>query len=154
MSGWKIDNITAERRKKASVKFPDAGSDVLDHIANVEAALYCLAYPLSDLDIEPGPRRDAWMTSKMFPSNFDGIKEGEFAVYDKDAKDFVSTDIPLEKLHEVEYEVAESIYVKDGSKLSDDFEVLAVHQNAIAAYVGCGGIWMKDIRRAAKLLWP
>ena len=94
------------------------------------------------------------MTSKMFPANFDEIKDGEFAVYDKTASNFVSTVIPPEKLHEVEYEVAESIYVEDGSKLSDDFEVLAVHQNAIAAYVGCGGIWMKDIRRAASLLWP
>lgn len=154
MSGWKIETITAERREKAKAKFPNAGDAALDHIANVEGALYCLAYPLHNLDIEPGPRRNAWMTSKMFPAQFDSIKDQEFAVYDKEAKDFVSTVILPENLHEVEYEVSESIGITDGSKLSDDFEVLAVHQNAIAAYIGCGGIWMKDIRRAAKLLWP
>lgn len=152
--GWKIEAIKAERLKLAAGKFAGASPDVLDHIAEVETALYCLAYPLSELDMAPAHRCNVWMSSKMFPAQFDDIKDGEFAVYDKAVGDFKSTVLPTEKLHEVDYATAEGINLMDGTKISDDFEILSVHQNAPCAYVGCGSIWMKDVRRAAKLLWP
>lgn len=153
--GWKIEEITAKRLETVRKRFPEADSAVLDHIAAVEAALYCLAYPLSELDIERGPRRAAWMTSKLFPATyFDNIPEGQFAVWDKATSEFVAKEIKLEELHEHEYQEAESISIEDGSRLADDLEVLAVHQNAIAAYVYGGSISMGDIRRAVKLLWP
>jgi hypothetical protein len=60
---------------------------------------------------------------------------------------------PIEKWHETEFSSAESLSIRDGSKIHDDFELLAVHQNAPGAYIGCGNISMGDVRRAAKLLW-
>lgn len=155
MSGWKFDDITKERRAKAEDSLAGATTDqLLDHIAKVEAALYTLTYSLNDLDIEPGPRRSARATSKLFPSQFDHIPDGLFAVYNSDKHEFEATTIPVEELHAVQYAEAESISIEDGSKLSDDFEIIAVHQSAPCAYVGCGSIWMRDVRRAASILWP
>lgn len=155
MTGWKIDDITAERRKKAEDRFRTAHRDeLLDHIAKVEAALYTMALPLSDLDIEAGPRRSAYVSSKLFPAKIEGVPDGKYTVWNSDKKELEATAIPDDHLHEFEYAEAESISIMDGSKLNDDFPVISVHQNAIASYIYCGSIHMRDIRRAAALLWP
>lgn len=152
--GWRIDDIKAERKAAAEKRFESSDrAALIDHIADIEAALYTLASPLSGLDIVPGPKRSAWATSKLFPDTF-GKSEfgGKYAVC-SDGK-FIAKDIPDTELHAIEYATIDSIQIADGSKLSDDFEVIAVHQNAIAAFICCGSISMKDIRRAAELLWP
>lgn len=154
MSGWRIDDIKAERKAAAEKRFENSDhAALIDYIAEIEAALYTLAYPLSELDVVPGPRRSAWVSSKLFPDTFGESEfDGKYAVYSNGK--FVAKDIPDTELHTIGYATADSILIVDGSKLSDDFEVIAVHQNAIGAYICCGSIWMKDIRRAAKLLWP
>lgn len=149
---WDIEKITRERAIAGESLKGATMEQVLSRLAEVEAALYALTAPLSSLDIAPGPRCSAYATSKLFPSVFDGIKEDHYPVYDHEKHDFVSTDIPDEKLHEISYSMADSISIVDGSKLHDDFSIIHVHQSGMCSYTSCGGIQMRDVRRAAALL--
>ena len=151
--GWEIDNITQERRANAAKRFPAAMPDILDHIAAVEAALYCLATPLIGLDeITPGRYNSACMVSKFFPFSHDEAP-GDQRAFLEDSK-WVFRDVPENEMHTADYQLADSVSVTDSSKLHDNLEVIAVCGSADCASINYGSIWMKDIRRAAKLLWP
>lgn len=154
MSSWNLEKIRAGRRKVANESLKDATREqLIERLVEVETSLYTLAYSLSELDIAPAHRCNAWMTSNLFPAFDESDKP---LIIDRQAEPRVEyRDLPpAEKWHETEFGHAESLSIYDGSKLSDDFEILRVHQNAPGAYIGCGNISMGDVRRAAKLLWP
>lgn len=155
MSGWKTEQIAAERRKRADVAFANATrEDLLARIVALETSLYKLTYSLNDLDVEPGPRNSAFMQSKFFPHRYlDKAEKEEFCTFDAATSQFVGAQVSDETMHRVDYALDESVDVRDGSKLSDDLEILSVHQNATAASIYCGAIYMGDVREAAKLLW-
>lgn len=152
MSSWNLVKIRADRRKIAETAFKDASREqIIDRLVEVEASLYTMTYSLSELDIAPGPRCNAWMTSNMFPCMDDADK---VLTIEKDEPRVEYRETPpTEKWHETEFSSADSLSIKDGSKIHDDFKILAVHQNAVAAYIGCGNISMGDVRHAARLLW-
>lgn len=155
MSLWKTDEIAAERRKKAEATFIGATREqLIDRIVALETSLYKMTYSLSELDIEPEPRASAWMYSKLFPHRYlDKAQNAEFCVFDRETKQFVEAHVTPENLHEASYELAESVEIRDGSKLPDDFEILSVHQSAMCASIYGGAICMGDVREAARLLW-
>lgn len=149
---WKIDEIKAKRLARARERFGNTDRDTLiDRIATLEAAMWPFVCTLSDLDVEPGPKRSAWATSKLFPFRDDAT--GKMQMTDPETKQTTQIDVPDDKLHEVDYWIDESITIQDGSKLSDKLEIIGVHQSDIAAYINCGSIWMEDVRRASKLLF-
>lgn len=154
MSSWNLDKIRKDRRELAEKNFASASrEELLDRLAEVEMNLYVMTYTLSELDIDPGPRRNAWVSSNLFPCWSDD--ETKVLTIEKEEPRVAYRDIPpTERWHETEFSSAESLSITDGSKIHDDFEILAVHQNTPGAYVGCGNIQMGDVRRAARLLWP
>ncbi|RUV07947.1 hypothetical protein EOA79_02335 [Mesorhizobium sp. M1A.F.Ca.IN.020.03.2.1] len=155
MSGWKSEEIAAERRKRAETMLGAATREqLIDRIVALETSLYKMTYSLNELDVDAGPRCSAWMVSKMFPHRFlDREQNAEFCVYDKEKGHFVGVMVKTDTMHEVDYVLDDSVQIDDGSKLPDDFEILSVHQSAIAASIYGGSIFMGDVREAAKLLW-
>lgn len=155
MAGWNTAQIAAERRQKAEVSLADATrEELLNRIVALETSLYKLTYSLSDLDVDPGPRSSAFMTSKFFPHRYlDKDEKEEFCTFDPATRQFVGAQVSTETMQQVDYALADSVDVRDGSKLSDDLEILNVHQSATAASIWCGAIYMGDVREAAKLLW-
>lgn len=153
MTSWNLDKIRAGRRTFAEKHLKEATRDqLLERLVEVETSLYTMTYSLSELDIMPGHRCNAWMSSNMFACTDDDGKV--LTIEDAEPRvEYRETPAP-EKWHETEFSSADSLSIKDGSKIHDDFEILAVHQNAPCAYIGCGNISMGDVRRAVKLLWP
>lgn len=153
MSAWNLDKIRAGRREFAEKRFKEfTREQLLERLVEVETSLYVMTYTLNELDILPALRGDAWMTSNLFPVMDDDGKV--LTIEDSEPRVEYRELPPPEKWHETEFCHADSLSIQDGSKLSDEFEILSVHQNAPAAYIGCGNIEMGDVRRAAKLLWP
>lgn len=154
MSSWNLDKIRAGRREFAEKHLANATrEELLERLVEVETSLYTMTYSLSELDVLPGPRRNAWITSNLFPC-WDDAGDKALIITKEEPRVEYREVPPTEQWHETEFDSAESLSIKDGSKIHDDFEILSVHQNAIAAYIGCGNISMGDVRRAAKLLWP
>jgi hypothetical protein len=155
MSNWKSEEIATERRKLAKVNLADASKgQLIDRIVALETSLYKIAYPLHELDIEPSPRASAWMTSKLFPYRYlDKAENEEFCVFDANTKQFVGAQVASETMHQIDYILGDSVQIDDGSKLSDDLEILSVYQSAVCASIYGGSIFMGDVREAARLLW-
>jgi hypothetical protein len=154
MSVWKSDEIAAERRKRAEAELASATREqLLDRIVALETSLYKMTYSLNELDIEPEPRASAWMSSKLFPHRWLADQNAEFSVFDKDTRKFVAATVTPENMHEIDYELDESVEIRDGSKLPDDFQILSVNQSAMCASIYGGAICMGDVREAARLLW-
>lgn len=150
--GWKIEQIRERHRKEAEQRFASADkSALLDHIAALEAALYPFAYVLGSLDQKSW--RGTHATSKLFPSQFECIPSGELPVWNSETKHYEGAAISEDKLHAVEYSETESLTIEDGTKLDNEFDILAVHQQSPGAYVSCGSITMGDARRAHALVF-
>lgn len=153
--GWRHEDIRAERRKIAEEQFAGADRDaLLDHIADVETALFTLAYPLSGLDVEKGPYCSASARSKLFPLQEGGDESSPFCAFNAGTNKFEAKSIPDERLHLEDYEQSDSIRILDGSKLSDEFPIISIHQSAMAASIYYGAVFMGDVRKAVALLWP
>jgi hypothetical protein len=161
---WNHEGIAAKRRNLLREEF---GEDVVDspdvkiaqlinYIVELETALYPFAYVCGSLNEKSW--RGTHATSKLFPSLDDN---GNFMIYQPAAEDGSSEStmlsvktIPEDRFHKEDYEEEESITINDGTLLHDDFEILAVHQQAPGAYVGCGNITMRDVRYAINVMWP
>lgn len=152
---WKIGDIFAQRKEKAAARFKDAShEDLVERIAELEATLWLFAATLSCLDDKAW--RGTTATSKLFPETFssdDSKEESQFWVFDHDKRNFVPRAIDAKDLHAVDYELCDSIEIADGSQLSDDFEIIATHQQEPATYVFGGAVWMGDVRRAVDVLF-
>lgn len=149
---WKHEDIRSKRRKIAEEQFAGADRDaILDHIAEVETALYTLAYPLSGIDVEKGPYCGASVRSKLFPLEPEN-GDSPFCVFNKETNKFDSKEIPEDRLHAEDYETADSIQIRDGSKLSDEFPIISVHQSALASSIYYGAVFLGDVRKAVALL--
>ena len=150
MSNWNEESIRAKRAEKAIVIYENADRDALiKRILDLEVGLYPFAYCLGSLDMASW--RGTYASSKLFPMLDE--KDDSFMFY-KDGNSQHVKSIPETDMHAVDYYTVDSIIISDGRDLDDSFSILAVHQEAPGAYVGCGDIAMGDVRRARRLLWP
>lgn len=148
---WNIDSISAERRGILLKRFPDAATHVIDHMVELEAALYPFAYTLGCLD--GGFRRGTTASSMLFPFETEG---GLGLYYDKEKGSVAERELPpLSEMYREpgQWSLADSPTIMPGERLDDSLEVMAVHGHEFAASVGCGSIEMRDVRRAHALLF-
>lgn len=151
---WKIDEIFATRKERAAERYAQAThDDLVNRIAELEATMWPFVVTLSCLDEKAW--RGTTMTSKLFPESLDDTEEndGKFWVYDPEGKKHVAVALAASDLHSTNYVLRSSIDIADGAELSDDFEVIATHQQEPATYVFGGAIWMADIRRAVDVVF-
>lgn len=146
-TNWNRDSIREERRKSILEK-NYSPEEMIERMVELETALYPFVYVLGALNQESW--RGTHATSHLFPMLTESGKMQNYT----DGK-IVEIDIPTEEsLHEVEAFEEDSIIINDGRKLNDMFEIMATHQQAPGAYIGCGSIVMGDVRHAIDLLYP
>jgi hypothetical protein len=128
--------------------------ELLQLIVELRANLYPFISTLGVLDQAKEHRDVAHVSSDLFPSTFDGITTDDlpYAVYNDELKNFEGKAIPIEKLHEVEYALEESIVIHPGQKLDDKFQIICGHMSVYCGYCSYGSISMQDVRRATALM--
>lgn len=160
--GWNHKTLDAIFRKRASDMYADkSNTELIDRIIQLEVAAYGFDHTLYSLNEESW--RGTHATSPLFPSTQEDEQhrttvfvfsvDGNYK-HELSGKRIPIKDIAESDLHRYEYGERESIDIKDGRQLDDDFDIIAVHQQAPGAYVGCGSIDMGDIRHLNKVLYP
>jgi hypothetical protein len=148
---WKYDSIAKQRAEKAAARFAAADRETLiARIVALETALYPYVVALSSV-LEKS-WRGTTASSKLFPMRPED-SDHKFLVSNLETRKSESIDIPEEKLAEIRYYETESLSIADGSKLGDDFTLLAFHQQAPGAYVGCGSIDVADVKYTLKVFY-
>lgn len=147
---WDLERIKESRKLHIEQKYGHLSKeDLLEALLDLETAIYPISYVLRGLT-QKAPR-GIWALSKLFPSQ---DNDDNVLVF----KDGLWTEIRYHslnesKLHEAEYPLEESIDIKDGTRLHDDFMILEVIQEYFGATANCGKITMGDIRRLNKILF-
>jgi hypothetical protein len=145
---WKIDQIRERQKELVEARFADASrEDIMAALIELRTAAYPFEYVTSHLDMKSW--RGTTASSALF--HWEHPEKPGFAVWNTETSDFDCVQLKDEELAAAKYVTADSIQIEDGSKLGDNFEVLSVHQQAPCAYVGCGSIWMEDVRRLGQV---
>lgn len=150
MRGWDYDKIAERRRKQVEETFAGKGEEALiARIVELETQLYPLYVALSPITEKSW--RGTTATSKLFPLRPEQ-DEDAFWVYNKDRSTGDHVKLDDSQLAEVDYYLEDSLCIEDGTKLGDDFEIIAFHQQAPGAYVGNGNVTVGDVRRLDQVL--
>jgi len=153
--GWDYAKIRDRWQKEAETTLAGLSrEELIAKVVDLQTALEPFVTTLGSLDDKlDWPRAGMNVSSKLFPMlDADGRSWLVFNS-EKRASDTINPLLP-EDLHKVEYYTEDSLsFDKDqGGKLHDDFEIIGVHQQALASYIFCGQITMKDVRHAASAL--
>lgn len=147
LTHWDRESIRKGRLEK--IKDLNLTPDqMLERLADLETALYPFVYVLGAIDNKSW--RGTNVSSKLFPMM---SEDNKFSVY-KDGEVISVDKLTEAELHTTDYFEEDSIIIEDGTQLNDTFTLMATHQQAPGAYVGCGSIVMGDVRYAVNLLYP
>jgi len=152
--GWNYEAIREHKAKDATRLADWPREKLIARIIDLEVALDPLVTTLGSLDDKlDWPRASMSVSSKLWPMTDEDGKS--WLVFNKETSKSDPIEPPKpERLHEVEYYTQDGLSFdkNEGGKLHDDFEIIGVHQSALASYIFCGHITMKDVRHAAGVL--
>ncbi|QIG65915.1 hypothetical protein phiOC_p264 [Ochrobactrum phage vB_OspM_OC] len=148
---WDYDKIEQITRKRVEDRFSNASNEeLLDRLIELETQLYPFDFTFGGLD--ENPVEGMMATSKLWPylSENESLQD---LVPDENGKlVWKELELTTEQLADNKYHLQDSIYIDNGTKLGDEFEVFALHQYYTACYCFGGSITMGDIRRMNKVV--
>jgi len=150
--GWNVDAIKCYCVKRVLERYGHADKDtLLDAIAEREAALYPFVTTLGSLDEKT--KNGTWADSKLFPARWDDVGDNEVTVWNPETKTYEPRSQPDDAdIHKIDYALADSVNIRDGSNIDGKFRILTVHRSEDCAYIHCGTVFMDDVRRACSIL--
>ncbi|SRR6266481_8244016 len=148
---WNMENIKAKIKQEVEFRFDNSlYKELLEYIIELKSAMYPFMMTLGALDDNmSGNFQCTYINSKLFPT-LDG--EGKFQVFTNSGELEIINKPKENELHTVNYLTEESLFLKAGHELSDEFMVLSVHQTDVGSTIYCGSIVMEDVRRLCKLV--
>lgn len=158
---WKLDIIEEDRRSANTEFFANATrEELMERIITLEKYIHPFVRCMGGLDDKPDRSMSA--TSDLFPVEFESTPDGHVEAYNSETgkleqikwHEKLVEELGKDKKYSQGYTPADSVTIKDGSLLPDTFQVLAVHESALCAYVSHGAISMGDIRLLLGAFYP
>lgn len=148
--GWNIEKIKEARKVHIEQKYGNLSKEeLLEALLELESSVYPVAYVLKGL-LGKTPI-GTWVYSKLFP--FQTENDDVLISNDKETREVKFHSLDESELHQIEYSLIESIDIKDGTRLHDDFMILDVTQEYFGGATNCGTITIGDIRRLDRILF-